>query len=56
VWKPGSKTGVGTPVNGTPVWFTVGRGVVEEVYFPRADYPRTRLLGLAVADGADFFS
>lgn len=56
LWNPGSKSGVGTSAGDTPVWFTVGRGVVEEVYFPHADHPRTRFLGLAVADGADFFS
>jgi glucoamylase len=54
--EPRSKTGVGTSANDTPVWFTLGRGVVEEVYFPHADLPRTRFLGPAVADGEDFFS
>lgn len=56
-WNPGSKVGVGTALGeGSPVWFTLGRGVIEEVFFPRADHPRTRDLGLAVADGKDFFS
>jgi glucoamylase len=56
LWNPGSKAGVGTSINNMPVWFTVGRGVIEEVYFPHADHPRIRFLGLAVANGATIFS
>ncbi|HEX4610499.1 MAG TPA: glycoside hydrolase family 15 protein [Urbifossiella sp.] len=57
VWNAGAKTGVGTSIGeSSTVWFTLGRGVVEEVFFPRADHPRTRDLGFAVADGKDFFS
>ncbi len=57
VWNPGSKAGVGTALGeASEVWFTLGRGAVEEVFFPRADNPRVRDLALAVADGADFFS
>src|SRR5689334_20641434 len=57
MWNPGSKLGVGTALGeSSPVWFTLGRGAVEEVYFPRADNPRVRDFALAVADGADFFS
>jgi glucoamylase len=48
---------VGTALGeASPVWFTIGCGVVEEVYFPRADQPHTRNLVLAVAGEEDFLS
>ena len=57
MWNPGSKVGVGAAVDDlSSVWFTLGRGVVEEMYYPRPDSPCVRGLGLAVADGKDFFS
>ncbi|QJW93159.1 glycoside hydrolase family 15 protein [Frigoriglobus tundricola] len=57
IWNSGAKVGVGTAVTAeSPLWFTLGRGVVEEVYFPYADHPCVRDFGLAVADGHDFFS
>jgi glucoamylase len=57
VWTPGSKVGVGAAVGpASLVWFTLGRGAVEEVYFPRADDPNVRGMAFAVADGRDFFS
>jgi glucoamylase len=56
-WNPGSKAGVGTALRTSgPVWFTLGRGAVEEVYYPHADHPCVRDFGLAVADGTEFFS
>lgn len=56
-WCPGSKAGVGTAIQeASPVWFTLGRGALEEVYFPGPDHPRVRDCALAVTDGADFFS
>jgi len=57
VWNPGSKAGVGTTFgHDSSVWFTLGRGVIEETFFPCADKPQTRDLGLAVTDGKEFFS
>ena len=56
-WNSGHKDGAGTPAGETgPVWFTLGRGVIEEVFFPRPDRPCVHDLGLAVADGESFFS
>jgi glucoamylase len=38
------------------VWFTVGHGILNEVYWPRVDRPQIRDLGFIVADGAGFWS
>ncbi len=56
-WSPGSKSGIGTALGGTGlVWFTLGRGSLEEVFYPSADNACTAAIGLLVADGRDFFS
>ena len=38
------------------VWFTVGHGVLNEIYWPRVDAPQVRDLGFIVADGSGFWS
>lgn len=56
-WTPGAKSGVGTAFGAASrVWFTLGSGVVEEVYFPRVDVACIRDVTLLVSDGHDFFS
>jgi glucoamylase len=56
-WNSGAKQGVGTALtNASPLWFTIGSGVVEELFYPQPDHPRSRDFGFAVADGKDFFS
>ncbi len=37
------------------LWFTTGRGILNEVYYPRADIPQIRDLGFIVADGDGFW-
>jgi len=55
-WATAAKDGVGTALD-TPtsasgrVWFTIARGVVTEVFYPRLDTACSRELGLFVADG-----
>lgn len=56
-WTSSAKSGVGTAFNAASrVWFTLGQGVVTEVYFPRVDVACTRDLVLVVTDGHDVFS
>jgi glucoamylase len=38
------------------VWFTLGHGILNEVFWPRIDRPQLRDLGFIVADGAGFWS
>ena len=56
-WASGRKNAVGRSVDSrSHVWFTIGDGILNEVYYPRADLPCTKDLGLIVTDGESFFS
>ena len=33
---------VGTAIGSSCLWFTLGHGIVNEVYFPRIDIPQIR--------------
>lgn len=55
-WSSSAKDAVGTSVVGGRVWFTIGHGILNEVYWPRADRPQIRDLGFIVADGTGFWS
>jgi glucoamylase len=55
-WSRGNKDGVGTAYSAdSPLWFTLWRGIVTEVYFPRIDRPQTRDLQFLLTDGSSFF-
>ena len=54
-WTSSDKDLVGTALGSSRVWFTLGHGIVNEVYFPRIDIPQIRDLGFIVADGAGFW-
>jgi glucoamylase len=56
-WTCGGKTGIGRALNpGSEVSFTIGKGVLNEVYFPREDIACIRNCAFVAADGAAFFS
>jgi glucoamylase len=46
---------VGTSLGPARVWFTLGRGILNEVYYPRIDIPQLRDLGFIIADDAGFW-
>jgi glucoamylase len=54
-WTSSDKDLVGTAIGSSRVWFTLGRGIVNEVYYPRIDIPQIRDLGFIVADNAGFW-
>jgi glucoamylase len=54
-WSSSAKEMVGCSLGPARLWFTVGGGIVNEVYFPRVDIPQLRDLGFIVADGAGFW-
>jgi glucoamylase len=54
-WSSSAKEMVGCPLGRARLWFTVGGGIVNEVYFPRIDIPQIRDLGFIVADGRGFW-
>lgn len=56
-WTSSHKSGVGTALSGdSEVWFSISHGIINEIYYPRADIANTRDMGLIVTDGKDFFS
>ncbi len=54
-WASGAKDAVGTSLRASRVWFTLGRGIVNEVFYPHIDCPQIRDLGFIVADGCGFW-
>ncbi|HEX6965494.1 MAG TPA: glycoside hydrolase family 15 protein [Gemmatimonadaceae bacterium] len=51
-WTPASKNGIGTSLTAqSKVWFTLGGGILTEVYYPRVDQADARGLEFAVSDG-----
>ncbi len=60
-WASSAKDGVGTALGPNThstslVWFTLGHGILTEIFYPRIDRACTRDLGLIVTDGKNFFS
>jgi glucoamylase len=56
-WTSGAKTGIGRALNpGSEISFTLGKGVLNEVYFPREDIACIRESGFVITDGAGYFS
>jgi len=54
-WSSSAKQMVGCALGPSRVWFTIGGGIVNEVYYPRVDIPQIRDLGFLVADGNGFW-
>jgi glucoamylase len=55
-WTSAQKSGVGTAFEGSPIWFTLSHGILNEVYSPRMDQAATRDLGLIVTGPGHYFS
>ncbi|SDD47262.1 glycoside hydrolase family 15 protein [Belnapia rosea] len=55
-WTSSAKDIVGTAIGSSRLWFTMGYGIVNEVYHPRVDMPQIRDLGFIVADGRGFWT
>ncbi|HUB66646.1 MAG TPA: hypothetical protein VL981_04095, partial [Candidatus Methylacidiphilales bacterium] len=54
-WESSRKSGVGRACNfHSRVWFTIGSGILNEIYYPRPDQPCTKDAGFIVTDGKDF--
>ncbi len=54
-WCSSAKEIVGCSLGPSRLWFTIGGGIVNEVYCPRVDLPQIRDLGFIVSDGAGFW-
>ena len=55
-WTSANKSGVGTALGGSAIWFTLSHGILNEVYAPRMDQAATRDLGLVVTAPGGYFS
>lgn len=54
-WTSSDKDIVGCSLGPARLWFTLGHGIVNEVYYPRIDIPQIRDLGFIVADDRGFW-
>ena len=55
-WSHSNKDGVGTAYSSdSRLWYTLWRGTVTEVYYPRIDRPQLRDLEFLFTDGASLF-
>jgi len=54
-WTSSAKDMVGCALGPARVWYTLGFGIVNEIYYPRVDIPQIRDLGFIVADGKGFW-
>lgn len=55
-WTSSAKDAIGCPLGPPRLWFTLGHGIVNEVYYPRIDIPQIRDLGFIIADGQGFWA
>lgn len=55
VWSTARKDCVGTALSSSRVWFTVGSGIITEVFYPRIDIPQIRDLGFIIADARGYW-
>src|SRR5256885_12545434 len=55
-WTSSAKDFVGCGLGPARLWFTLGFGIVNEVYYPRVDTPQIRDLGFIVAGPDGFWS
>lgn len=55
-WCSSAKELVGCSLGASRLWFTIGGGILNEVYHPRIDMPQIRDLGFIVADGKGFWA
>lgn len=56
-WTSSAKSGIGRAINpASNAIFTLGQGILNEIYFPREDLACIRDMEFIVTDGEDFFS
>jgi glucoamylase len=55
-WTSSAKSGIGKGLKRVSrVWFTLSHGILNEIYYPRADLACTRDMGLIVTDGGGLY-
>ncbi len=56
IWPRADKDVVGTSLGTGRIWFSVGQGLLNEVFYPRIDIPQIRDLNFAVGDGKNYWT
>ena len=54
-WTSSAKDIVGCSLGPSQIWFTIGFGILNEVFYPRVDTPQIRDLGFIIADDQGFW-
>ncbi len=54
-WTSSAKDIVGCSLGPSRIWFTLGFGILNEVYYPRVDTPQIRDLGFIIADDQGYW-
>jgi glucoamylase len=55
-WTSSAKDMVGCGLGPARLWFTIGFGIINEIYYPRVDIPQIRDLGFIVTGPDGFWS
>lgn len=55
-WTASRKDMVGTTLGRTRLWFTIGEGMLTEVFYPRIDITQIKELNVILADGKGFWT
>src|SRR5580698_7674558 len=54
-WTSSAKEGIGTAYHTScHLWFTLSHGIINEIYYPQVDQPRTRDFQFLITDGETF--
>jgi glucoamylase len=54
-WTSGAKEGTGTAASlSSKVWYTLGQGILNEVYYPTVDRPDVQDMQFVISDGSSF--
>ena len=56
VWTNSAKEMVGCSLGQARLWYTLSRGIVNEIYYPRIDVPQLKDLGFIVAGSQGFWT
>jgi glucoamylase len=55
-WTNSAKEMVGCGLGSSRLWYTLSRGVINEIYYPRIDVPQIRDMGFIVAGSRGFWT
>ncbi len=54
-WTTARKDAVGCSLGPSRLWFTIAKGIITEIFYPRIDIPQVKDLGFLIADGNGYW-